>query len=63
MIFILEVGCMGNLVLLHRVMSNDGSCICTINPSTGIYSVMYDSTSIEANAVYVSSPGYWDLPT
>ena len=37
-------------------MNDDGSCSCTINASSGRYSVMYDSTSVEANAVYVSSP-------
>ena len=37
-------------------MNDDGSCNCTINASSGRYSVMYDSTSVEANAVYVSSP-------
>ena len=37
-------------------MNDDGSCSCAINASSGRYSVMYDSTSIEANAVYASSP-------
>ena len=31
---------------------------CATNASSGRCSVMYDSTSIEANAVYVSSSGY-----
>ena len=39
-------------------INDDGSCNCTINASSGRYSVMYDSTSLEANAVYVSSAGY-----
>ena len=39
-------------------MNDDGSCSCAINASSGRYSVMYD-TSIEANAVYTPSPGYY----
>ena len=39
-------------------MNDDGSCSCTINASSVRNSVMYDSTSIEANAVYVPSSGY-----
>ena len=39
-------------------MNDDGSCSCAINASSGRYSVMYDSTSVEANAVYVPSSDY-----
>ena len=39
-------------------INDDGSCSCTINASSDGYSVMYDGTSIEANAVYVLSSGY-----
>ena len=39
-------------------MNDDGSCSCTINASSGRYIVIYDSTSIEVNAVYVSSSDY-----
>ena len=39
-------------------MKDDGLCSCAINANSGRYRVMYDSTSIEANAVYVPSSGY-----
>ena len=40
-------------------MNDDGSCNCTINASSGRYSVMYNSTSVEAEAEYVPSSGYY----
>ena len=39
-------------------MNDDGSCNCSINASSGRYSLMYVGTSIEANAVYVPSSDY-----